>query len=124
MAIALVMMLGVELSCATSPKRARVVKATAYNSTEAQTDGEPWVAAWGDTLSEDMRVIAVSNDLIEQGLTRGTRVRIEGLPGEFVVLDKMASHWRNKIDIYMGKDVEAAREWGVREVRIQWREPR
>jgi 3D (Asp-Asp-Asp) domain-containing protein len=70
-----------------------------------------------------MRAIAVSRDLIEAGLTRGTRVRIDGLPGEYVVLDKMARRWRNKIDIYMGEDVDAARRWGVREVRIRWSAP-
>jgi 3D (Asp-Asp-Asp) domain-containing protein len=66
----------------------------------------------------------VSRDLLELGLTRGARVRIEGLPGEYRVLDKMAKHWRRKIDIYMGTDVEAARAWGVREVRIRWQPPR
>ena len=32
----------------------------------------------------------------------------------------MAARWKKKIDIYMGKDVEAARSWGVREVTIHW----
>jgi 3D (Asp-Asp-Asp) domain-containing protein len=32
----------------------------------------------------------------------------------------MAARWTRKIDIYMGDDVSAAREWGVREVRIRW----
>jgi 3D (Asp-Asp-Asp) domain-containing protein len=70
-----------------------------------------------------VRAIAVSRDLLELGLVRGVRVRIEGLPGEYAVLDKMARRWRRKIDIYMGDDVEAARAWGVREVRIHWRAP-
>jgi 3D (Asp-Asp-Asp) domain-containing protein len=71
-----------------------------------------------------MKVIAVSRDLLAAGLRRGVRVRIEGLPGEYVVLDKMAARWRNKIDIYMADDLEAARRWGVREVRIWWSAPR
>ncbi len=107
-------------ACAGEPERSRIVRASAYNSLPGQTDDEPSIAAWGDRLEPGMAVIAVSRDLLELGLTRGVRVRIEGLPGEYVVLDKMAARWRNKIDIYMAEDVEAARRWGVREVRIQW----
>jgi len=68
-----------------------------------------------------MKAIAVSRDLIERGLRHGVAVTIEGLPGEYVVMDKMAARWRRKIDIYMGEDVEAARRWGVRQLTIHWR---
>ena len=96
------------------------VTATAYNSVPTQTDGEPDITAWGDRLEPGMKAIAVSRDLIALGLGHGTEVRIDGLPGLFVVRDKMAKRWRRKIDIYMGEDVRAARNWGVREVRIRW----
>ena len=69
-----------------------------------------------------MRIIAVSPDLVEAGLDRGTEVRIEGLEGTWRVLDSTASRHRNRIDIYMGKDIAAAREWGIKEVTIRWRE--
>jgi 3D (Asp-Asp-Asp) domain-containing protein len=111
-------------SCASWDKRSLMVMASAYNSLPGQTVGDPNRAAWGDVLEPDMKAIAVSRDLLELGLTRGARVRIEGLPGEYLVLDKMAKRWRRKIDIYMGVDVEAARAWGVREVRIHWQPPR
>lgn len=106
----------------TSPTvtRVLVVKATAYNSRRNQTDSTPSIAAWGDRLRPGMKVIAVSRDLLELGLSRGQRVEIVGLEGEYVVLDKMPSRWRQKIDIYMGNDVRAARNWGVREVEIRW----
>ena len=120
---ALVLVL-VAVACASGATQSRVVMASAYNSVPEQTDSDPWVAAWGDRLAPGMKVIAVSRDLLDEGLTRGTRVRIEGLPGEYVVLDKMASRWENKIDIYMAEDVRAARRWGLREVRIEWRDPR
>jgi len=97
-----------------------VVTATAYNSVRAQTDGNPSIAAWGDRLQPGMRAIAVSHDLIRLGLTRGVYVRIDGLPGEWVVLDRMHSRWRKRIDIYMGVDVRAARRWGRRQVQIRW----
>lgn len=97
------------------------VTATAYNSVEAQTSKQPWLAAWGDTLAPGMKVIAVSRDLLELGLGRGTVVRIDGLEGQFVVLDKMNKRWRRKIDVYMGSDIQAARKFGRRNVTIRWR---
>jgi len=97
-----------------------VVTATAYNSVPSQTSGNPTEAAWGDELRSGMQAIAVSPDLLELGLTRGTVVEIEGLPGTFEVLDKTSSRLERTIDIYMGQDVERAREWGRKEVRITW----
>ena len=67
-----------------------------------------------------MKAIAVSKDLLDAGLVRGTKVKIDGPPGEYTVLDRMPSRWNKRIDIYMGTDVPAARQWGKREVRIQW----
>jgi 3D (Asp-Asp-Asp) domain-containing protein len=100
-----------------------VVTATAYNSLPGQTGEQPDIAAWGDRLEPGMKAIAVSSDLHEAGLTRGTVVKIDGLPGEYLVLDRMPAQWDNRIDIYMGEDVRAARNWGVREVRIRWSPP-
>ncbi len=96
------------------------VIATAYNSVPEQTDDTPNIAAWGDRLEPGMKALAVSRDLIPLGLTRHTRVSIEGIEGEFLVLDKMNKRWKNRIDIYMGKNINAARQWGVKKVRIQW----
>ena len=102
-------------------RQSLVVTATAYNSVPSQTDGQPNLAAWGDDLQPGMKAIAVSPDLIDLGLTHGTKVSIEGLPGSYTVLDKTARRHTKRIDLYMGTDVEAAREWGVKEVRITWR---
>lgn len=101
--------------------KSRVVTVSAYNSTIAQTDGLPNLAAWGDTLSPGMETIAVSRDLIAQGLDRNTQVKIEGFDGIFLVKDKMHARWKNRIDLYMGKDVEKAREWGLKELKIEYR---
>ena len=98
-----------------------LVTATAYNSVPSQTDGNPNLAAWGDRLRPGMKAIAISRDLLTQhGLTRFDKVKINGLAGEYLVLDKMHSRWRKKIDIYMGNDSHAARRWGRRPVIIQW----
>ena len=96
------------------------VTATAYNSLPSQTDKHPNLAAWSDRLVPGMKAIAVSRDLLKMGLTRGTKVRISGLKGEYVVLDKMHKRWRKRIDIYMGNNLHAAKRWGRRGVTITW----
>jgi 3D (Asp-Asp-Asp) domain-containing protein len=97
------------------------VTATAYNSVPAQTNDDPTLTAWGDRLTPGMKSIAVSRDLIELGLSHGVEVEIVGLEGRYVVRDKMAKRWERKIDIYMGVDIDAAREWGKRRVTIRWK---
>lgn len=96
--------------------------ATAYNSVPEQTDDTPFEAAWGDILTPDMQSIAVSKDLLDMGLKQYSKVKISGLPGEFVVLDKMHSRWEKKIDIYMGTDIDEALQWGIKKVKITWEE--
>lgn len=97
------------------------VTATAYNSLPAQTDSTPDIAAWGDRLRPGMKVIAVSRDLLKKyGLKHRDKVKISGLEGEYVVLDKMNKRWRKKIDIYMGKDRRKALKWGRKDVTIRW----
>ena len=101
-------------------ERSLAVVATAYNSLPGQTHGDPRVAAWGDVLVPGLRSVAVSPDLLGLGLRRGVRVRIDGLRGEFVVLDKMPARWRRRIDLYMGTDEAAALAWGRRRVTIRF----
>jgi 3D (Asp-Asp-Asp) domain-containing protein len=106
-------------------ERSLLVTATAFNTVPQQTDRRPDIGAWGDRIVPGMKVVAVSNDLVDEGLGRGTRVRIEGLEGDYVVLDRMPARWTRRIDIYMGRDAAAARAWGQRRVRVFWtpREP-
>jgi len=105
---------------ADSVERSLVVTATAFNSVPEQTDSDPHLAAWGDPIAPGMKVIAVSRDLISEGLEHRTPVKIEGFPGEYLVLDKMHKRWKKRIDIYMGTDLEAAQAWGERRVEISW----
>jgi len=107
----------------TMRERSMVVTASAYNSVVAQTDDTPDIAAWGARLSPGMQAIAVSRDLLDLGLGNGAVIRIDGLPGEWTVLDRMHPRWSRKIDLYMGTDIDAAKQWGVRNVRIRWFEP-
>jgi 3D (Asp-Asp-Asp) domain-containing protein len=100
-----------------------LVEASAYNSVHGQTNAHPRTTAWGTRLEPDVRAIAVSRDLIKAGLGHGAEVWIDGLPGSYLVLDKMAKRWRRKVDIYFGDDVDAARSWGVRKLEIRWVKP-
>ena len=109
-----------EKSINTKQQQLRVT-ATAYNSLPAQTDSTPNIAAWGDRLRPGMKVIAVSRDLLKKyGLKHRDKVKISGLKGEYMVLDKMNKRWRKKIDIYMGKDRRKALKWGRKNVTIRW----
>lgn len=99
------------------------VTATAYTSSTKETDATPYLAAWRNKLSPTVPSIAVSRDLLDIGLTNGMKVRIKGLKGEFLVLDKMNKQWKNKIDIYMGNNRKKALNWGKRKVVVYWTDP-
>ncbi|MGB1311356.1 MAG: 3D domain-containing protein [Leucothrix sp.] len=102
-------------------KRQMTVTATAYTSHVNQTDSTPNIAAWGDRLKPGMKVIAVSRDMLNvYGLKHRSKVKIKGLDGEYLVLDKMNKRWKKKIDIYMGKDLKKAFKWGRKKVELQW----
>ena len=103
-------------------ERQMKVTATAYNSVRWQTDHRPTETACGDTIEPGQRVVAVSRDLFKEGLTCGTEIEIRGLRGSWKVADKMASRHEKTIDVYMGKDIKAARKWGVQDVDIVWYE--
>ncbi|GAB1855572.1 hypothetical protein MHTCC0001_04060 [Flavobacteriaceae bacterium MHTCC 0001] len=100
------------------------VTATAYNSLKSQTDATPNITAFGDTLTTKLKCIAVSRDLLKKGLKHNTPVIIEGLEGVYYVKDKMHSRWKNKIDVYMGTDVKAAKIWGRKQVCIDFGVPK
>ena len=93
------------------------VTATAYYVPKVYT---PAFGAWGDTLEYANHPIAVSRDLIDSGLTHGTKVLISGLDDTFTVMDKMNKRWRKRIDLYMGNDRQRAINWGKQKVEIIW----
>lgn len=107
-------------SACSEKRQSLEVTATAFTSSRSETDSTPNITAWGDRLKPGMKCIAVSRDLIKLGLKHNTKVKIEGLDGEYIVLDKMNKRWKKKIDIYMGKDRKKALEWGKKKVTIQW----
>ena len=97
----------------------KILTVTAYNSVPEQTDDTPFIAAWMDKLEPGMRIVAVSRDLEKEGLTRGSKIYIEGL-GEFEVLDRMNKRWKNRVDIWMEEDTSKARKFGKKELLVTW----
>ena len=70
------------VSACGEPWQSMTVRASAYNATEAQTKkGNIGLTAWGYRLQPGDKAIAVSRDLIDEGLGNGARVKIEGLEG-------------------------------------------
>lgn len=101
------------------------VAASAYNNVSWQTkDLNPSIAAWGDTLKEGMKAIAISRDLLDSGLHHNSAVFIPLLNDTFYVKDKMNRRWRKKIDIFMGKDIKKARKWGKQHLAIRFKVPK
>ncbi|RLA71336.1 MAG: hypothetical protein DRG09_00570 [Epsilonproteobacteria bacterium] len=96
------------------------VTSSAYTSCRRETDSTPFLAAWNNRLKPGIKSIAVSRDLLKMGLKNGSIVTIDGLKGNYKVLDKMHKRWKKKIDIYMGCDAKRARRWGKRRVTIRW----
>ena len=100
------------------------VTATAYNSLAYQTNSNPNITAFGDSLKPGLKYVAVSRDLLRLGLKHNIPIKIEGLEGVYFIKDKMHSRWKNRIDIYMGIDVKKAKQWGRRRVCIDYGIPK
>lgn len=97
------------------------VTATAYNSVPYQTSYEhPAITAWGDSIKPGVKWIAVSRDLLKKGLVYNTMVKIDTFDGIYLVKDKMHSRWKNRIDIYMGENINEAKQWGRRKIEIMY----
>ncbi len=88
---------------------------SAYNSVVWQTDDTPCIGAQGTDICE----------LLEQGqqtcaanfVPIGTILNIEGL-GMCTVRDRMNARYYYRVDWYMGQDIQAARNWGIRKKLI------
>ncbi|MCQ0111402.1 3D domain-containing protein [Zhouia amylolytica] len=101
------------------------VEMSAYNSVKSQTNSNhPSIAAWGDTLKPGMKAVAISRDLLKKGISHNTPIKIDGMDGVYLVKDKMHSRHRNKMDLYMGTDVQKAIEFGRQQKTIWYGVPK
>lgn len=122
----IIFILGLILCCSKSDGKQYIwksmqVTATAYNSLAYQTSEQPNITAFGDSLKPGMKCIAVSRDLLTLGLKHNSLVTIEGFDGVYLVKDKMNKRWKKRIDIYMGNNVKAAKTWGRKKIKINFR---
>ena len=85
---------------------------TAYSSTPDQTDSTPFTTANGMTVN--------SNLVAANWLKFGTRVRIPSLFGDkvFVVADRMAPRFDDRLDVWMPSRQEAM-NIGLRHVTVE-----
>lgn len=77
---------------------------TAYNSVPEQTDDTPCIGAGG--------YICGRNDVVacSRSIPLGTIVEIDNK--QYVCLDRLSTKYDNRVDIFMDKDLEGARNWG------------
>lgn len=96
--------------------RVMYVSATAYSSTPDQTDGDPCTTANGYNVCKGNQ----ENVLAANFLPFGTKVRLPDMYGNkvFVVQDRMARRFSNRIDVWM-KTRDAAMQFGIRKVKIE-----
>lgn len=110
------------------------VKATGYNSHVSQTDSTPDITATGTKTR--FGIIAVSRDLLGEGIPYGSLVKIRDLgnfhnsrgagrfqnlldeQAPFVVEDTMHARKRNQIDVWFPEQ-SVALGWGVRTVEVE-----
>ncbi|UAB83341.1 3D domain-containing protein [Zunongwangia sp. SCSIO 43204] len=97
------------------------VTVSAFNSVRYQTAGNnPNVAAWGDTLKPGMNAVAISRDLMDLGLGHNDKIKIQGFDSIFTIKDKMHYRWRKRVDIFMGKDIQKAKNFGRKKLEIYY----
>lgn len=77
-----------------------IVRVSWYNPEDIQqTDSTPNICAWGYKVKPGDRIIAVSRDLLKDGIVkRGDEVTV-GKYGRFIIKDKMNKRYRRSIDI-------------------------
>lgn len=88
---------------------------TAYNSVPEQTDATPCIAADGSDICA--RYAAGELICAANWVRLGTRLRVPGY-GDCTVADRMAPKNGEKVDVYLGQDVAAARAWGARRIEV------
>lgn len=88
---------------------------TAYNNVREQTDDTPCISADGTDICQRYR--AGEKICAANWVPIGTRLRVQGY-GDCTVADRMAPKNGEKVDVYLGQDVAAARAWGARRIEV------
>lgn len=88
---------------------------TAYNSVEAQTDSTPCIGADGTDLCqryEKGECLVATN-----AYPLGTKLEIQGF-GACTVADRMNKRYKERVDIFMNKEVERAIKFGKQNLLV------
>jgi 3D (Asp-Asp-Asp) domain-containing protein len=94
-------------------KQTLTVVMTAYSSTRAQTDNDPFTTASGEKVRDG--IVAMNQ------VPFGTKIRIPDKFGDkiFVVKDRMSARYgKSRGDIWM-KTYQQAKQWGVKRVKVE-----
>jgi 3D (Asp-Asp-Asp) domain-containing protein len=95
----------------------RVVTVTAYTSEPRQTDDTPCISA--DNSDICVKYAAGEKICATNDHPMHAKLHIEGY-GECTVRDRMNTRYTGtgRVDIYLGMDTPAARQWGARHVAV------
>ena len=89
---------------------------TAYNSTVGQTDDSPCISADGSNICE--RYAKGEQICAANFVPLGTILQIDKF-GSCIVADRMNKKYKNRVDIYMGMDLERALKFGVQKLGVK-----
>lgn len=87
---------------------------SAYNSLPGQTDSTPCEGAYGNVCEpyKKGQCVVASN-----AFKKNTKIRIDKI-GDCIVLDTMNKRYPNRVDIFMGDDVNRAISFGVQKLKV------
>lgn len=88
---------------------------TAYNSVPEQTDSTPCIAADGTDICKRYAAgeILCAANFVPFGTVLTISSPKMAAPITCTVADRMASRYSQRVDVYMGMDVERARRFGT-----------
>jgi 3D (Asp-Asp-Asp) domain-containing protein len=89
---------------------------TAFNSVPEQTDDTPCTSADGSDICA--RYAAGELICAANFVPFGTRLAVPGY-GTCTVADRLSRRFPERVDIYLGTDITAARRWGLRRLDIE-----
>ncbi len=90
---------------------------TAYNSVPGQTDSTPCITASNLNICER----GIEDIIATNFLPMGTKIRLPDLFGDkiFEVQDRMNKRYYYRADIWMNKDIQKAKAFGVKWTKIE-----
>jgi 3D (Asp-Asp-Asp) domain-containing protein len=94
-----------------------ITEVSAYNSVSGQTDDTPCIAADGSDICK--RYQAGECIIATNSKPFGTIGYVEKI-GQCTVADHMNSRFKNRVDIFMDKDVARAVNFGLQNLAITW----